>query len=235
MVSTTSALFTLKKHETYNWQHVIHSPKSKQELFLSRQMLSDMPASDVIHRCMIPMYNESADILYETIEAIVDSNYDLSRIAVTLQCEGAKEAHAREVIARCETLGKNFGFWGYTMHHLQPNEIPGKGANITYGAEQMYGTILERFHTTPDKVVVTTLDADNKVDPDYFSILTYTYCKTPNRRHVSFQPVIFFFNNFWQAPFFSKVTSLFNTFWILFNFTKKFGPRNFSSHAQPLD
>ena len=29
--------------------------------------------------------------------------------------------------------------------------------------------------------------------------------------------------------------SLFNTFWILFNFTKKYWPRNFSSHAQPLD
>jgi Glycosyl transferase family group 2 len=94
---------------------------------------------------------------------------------------------------------------------------------------------LEHFSTTADRVIVTTLDADNKVDPDYFSVLTFTYLKTPHRKHASYQPVIFFFNNFWQAPFFSKVTSLFNTFWILFNFTKKFGPRNFSSHAQPLD
>jgi hypothetical protein len=91
------------------------------------------------------------------------------------------------------------------------------------------------FSTSADRIVVTTLDADNKVDPDYFAVLTHTYLKTPNRRHASYQPVIFFFNNFRQAPFFSKVTSLFNTFWILFNFTKKFGPRNFSSHAQPLD
>ncbi len=71
-------------------------------------------------------------------------------------------------------------------------------------------------------VLVTTLDADNKVDPAYFATLTYTYISTPDRKYASYQPVIFFFNNFWQAPFFSKIVSLFNTFWILFNFTKKY-------------
>ena len=126
IVSTTSALFTLKTYEKYNWQNVIHDAQTPQERFLARKMLSDIQTEDVIHRCMIPMYNESAEIVYETVEAIAKSHYDLSRVAVTLQCEGAKEAHAREVIARCETLGTQFGFRGATIHFLQPDEMPGK-------------------------------------------------------------------------------------------------------------
>lgn len=82
---------------------------------------------------------------------------------------------------------------------------------------------------------MTTLDADTNVDKEYFSVLTYTYLTTPDRKHKAYQPIIFFFNNFRQAPFFSKIISLFNSFWILFNFTKVRGTRNFSTHAQPLD
>ena len=50
-------------------------------------MLSDIKVQDVIHRCIIPMYNEDPHIVYETVEAIALSGYDLSRIAVTIQGE----------------------------------------------------------------------------------------------------------------------------------------------------
>ena len=96
----------------------------------------------------------------------------------------------------------------------------GKGANITSAAKTDYEKILHHFHTSADHVLVTTLDADTNVDKDYFNILTYTYLTTPDRKHKAYQPVIFFFNNFWAAPFFSKIISLFNSFRILFNFTK---------------
>ena len=41
-------------------------------------------------------------------------------------------------------------------------------------------------------------DADNKVDPAYFATLTYTFISTEDRKHASYQPVIFFFNNFFS-------------------------------------
>jgi cellulose synthase/poly-beta-1,6-N-acetylglucosamine synthase-like glycosyltransferase len=84
-VSTTSALFTLKKYEKYNWNNIITNPTTTQEKFTASQMLGDMQVNDVIHRCMIPMYNEDPHIVYETVEAIALSGYDLSRIAVTIQ------------------------------------------------------------------------------------------------------------------------------------------------------
>ena len=39
---------------------------------------------------MIPMYNEDAEILMETVSHIAEANYDLSRVAVTLNGENAK-------------------------------------------------------------------------------------------------------------------------------------------------
>ena len=198
-------------------------------------MLPDLKPHDVIHRCIIPMYNESTDIVYETVDAIRKSNYDLSRVAVTIQWEAAKREHFMQVIQEILPLKQEFGYFNYTCHELQPGEMIGKWSNITYGTKLLYPEVIKHFNTTADKILVTTLDADSKVDIEYFSILTYTFITTPDRKHASYQPVIFFFNNFWQAPFFSKIVSLFNTFWILFNFTKKYGPRNFSSHAQPLD
>lgn len=182
------------------------------------------------------MVNESYEILHDTLQALKESDYDLKKLAVTVNGEAAKKEH---FLAVREKLEKEFtgvfGFFEYTLHELAGDEMIGKGANITTAAEKLYQKILDHFHITPDNVLVTTLDADTNVDTTYFSILTYTYLITPNRKNKAYQPIIFFFNNFRQAPFFSKIISLFNSFRILFNFTKARGTRNFSTHAQPLD
>lgn len=235
IVATISALFQLKKYEKYDFQRILNDPTLSHEKIYAKKLPTDMKVDDIVHRCVIPMYNESPDIVYETIDAIRQSDYDLSRVAVTIAWEWAKKDVFIATLEKCKPLEKCFWYFWSSLHVLQSGEMAGKGANITYWAKLLYQDILQHFNTTSDKVLVTTLDADNKVDKDYFSVLTYTYLTTPDRKHASYQPVIFFFNNFWQAPFFSKIVSLFNTFWILFNFTKKYGPRNFSSHAQPLD
>ncbi len=235
IVSTTSALFELKKYERIDFNRVLTNPIWHQEKALAKKILPDLNHADVIHRCMIPMYNEDPSILYETVEAIALSKYDLSKIAITIHWEAHRKDCFEAALAACAPLSNRFWYFGHTLHVLQPDETAGKWANITYWVKHIYKEILNHFETTPDKILVTTLDADNKVDASYFSNLTYTYICTPDRKYASYQPVIFFFNNFRQAPFFSKIVSLFNTFWILFNFTKKYWPRNFSSHAQPLD
>ncbi len=237
IVATLSALFQLKKHEKISFENILFEKQqltSEEKLFFQK-LPTDKSVKQIIHWCMIPMYNEWPDILYETIKAIRDANYDLSHIAVTIQWEAAKEENFYATLKYVEPLTKDFWYFWHSLHVLQPDETAWKWANITYGAKELYPTILSHFNTTADNVLVTTLDADNIPDQNYFSVLSYTYLTTPNRKYASYQPVVFFFNNFWQAPFFSKIVWLFNTFWILFNFTKKFWPRNFSSHAQPLD
>lgn len=129
-----------------------------------------------------------------------------------------------------------FGHLDYSLHPQDiPNEMVGKGANITYAASHHYQKILDFFHTSPDYVMVTTLDADTNVSPQYFALMSYSYLSQEDRKYKSYQPMILFFNNFRDVPFFSKMVSMGNSFWIMFNAVKKYGTRNFSTHMQPLD
>ncbi len=232
------AIFHLTQMEEHNYHNILFKSQwlSTKDKRLERVLPDDKTATEIIHRCMIPMVNEDYSILHDTVAALKQSNYDLKKLAVTVNGEAVKKEHLLSVWEKLEKEFKGtFGYFDYTMHELAADEMIGKWANITTAAEKLYQKIIAHFDTTPDNILVTTLDADTNVDVEYFNILTYTYLITPNRKNKAYQPIIFFFNNFWQAPFFSKIISLFNSFWILFNFTKVRGTRNFSTHAQPLD
>lgn len=232
------AIFSLWQADKNRYDKILSQSDdlSPEEKRLANTLPNDKSSNDVIHWCMIPMVNESYEILYDTVQALAKCNYDQQKLAVTINGEAAKKEHFLSLWSRLEKdFANTFGYFGHTLHELAADEMIGKWANITTAAEKLYKEILTHFNTTPDNILVTTLDADTNVDPEYFSILTYTYLITPDRKHKAYQPIIFFFNNFWQAPFFSKIISLFNSFWILFNFTKTRWTRNFSTHAQPLD
>lgn len=232
------AIFNLKQATGYNYYNILFAQDAltASEQRHASHLPSDKTADEIIHWCMIPMVNEDYEIIRDTLQALKNSEYDLSKLAVTINGEAVKRDHFMHIWENAQKDFANvFGYFTYTLHELADDELVGKGANITTAAEKLYKDILEHFHTSPDNVLVTTLDADTNVDETYFSILTYTYLTTPDRKHRAYQPIIFFFNNFRQAPFFSKIISLFNSFRILFNFTKARGTRNFSTHAQPLD
>lgn len=236
IISTLRALLQLKKYESINFNNILSKKlTTNEERIFAKKLPTDKTAKDVIHWCMIPMYNESPEILYETIKNISEADYDLSKLAITIHWEARQEECFQKAREACQPFADKFWYFWHTLHTLQPDEMPWKWANITYWIKLLYPEILEHFNTTTDNILVTTLDADNMPANDYFSILTYTYLATPNRKYASYQPVAAFFNNFRQAPFFSKIVWLFNTFWVLFNFVKKYWPKNFSSHAQPLD
>jgi cellulose synthase/poly-beta-1,6-N-acetylglucosamine synthase-like glycosyltransferase len=120
ILSTTSALFELKKHERINFNSVLYNPQGYQEKALAQKMLMDKKPQDVIHWCMIPMYNEDATILFETVEAIALSNYDLSKIAITIHGEAAKKELYEAALAKCLPLADKFGYFSSTLHVLQP-------------------------------------------------------------------------------------------------------------------
>ena len=71
-------------------------------------MLPDMEATDVIHWFMVPMYTESPDILLETIEAIRDTEYDLSKVAVTLHGEAHRKDCFDAALQACLPLKQYF-------------------------------------------------------------------------------------------------------------------------------
>jgi cellulose synthase/poly-beta-1,6-N-acetylglucosamine synthase-like glycosyltransferase len=57
---------------------------------------------------MIPMYNEDASIVYETVEAISKSSYDLSKVAITINGEASQKKIFEAALEKCLPLAENF-------------------------------------------------------------------------------------------------------------------------------
>jgi hypothetical protein len=70
---------------------------------------------------------------------------------------------------------------------------------MAYGGRWLYRE-LTKLGYDPVKVVVTDLDSDYRVHPQYFGYLTTTFICDRDRYHRLYQPIPMFHNNLWQCP-----------------------------------
>ncbi len=194
-----------------------------------------MSPGSIYHLVIIATYNETRDILESTINSLLDADYPPEQMMVVIAYEGrggdAVKISSQDLIKQ---YGSRFAYASAIMHPDNiPGELRGKGANISYAARQATEHILGQG-IDPEQVVVTTLDADNKPDRQYFSYLTYVYALDPNRIHKSYQPVPMFLNNIWDAPAPMRIIAAGNSSFIIMEMMRPHRLRNFSAHAQPL-
>jgi len=212
----------------------IHRLNLRQYLNSKQTMLT---SKDIIHAIFIPTVNESYDVLQPTLEACVNSTIDTKKQAILII--PYEERAGPETKARVERLIKEYGdkfLYAEAIGH-PPNiagEIIGKGGNITF-AGRKFAKWLEKEDIAPERVLLTTLDADNRVHPQYYAAMSYTYLVTSGRKFKSFQPVILYTNNIWDVPAVSRVLATGNSFWTVMQSLRPHLLRNFSSHAQPMD
>lgn len=191
---------------------------------------------EVIHAVIVACYNESREVLHPTLEAIRGSDYDPKKLIVILAYEqrGGPDMEERAQALMAEYQGV-FMHSAAVMHPKDiPGEVIGKGGNITYAGRYLK-RYLEAGGIEPAKVLVTTLDSDNRPDKKYFAALTYTFCSTEEPKYVSYQPIPMFLNNIWDAPAPMRVIATGNSFWMVVQSLRQHMLRNFSAHAQPMD
>lgn len=191
---------------------------------------------NILHVVIMPTYKEDKEILETSIEALAQTEFPRGQIIFVLATEGRDRMRAQTNAQYLQQrFGSTFRHFYHFMHPADlPDEIPAKGANITYAAKQMT-KILKDQCVDFAKVLVTTLDADNRPHPAYFSSLTYHYLMEPNRHRRSFQPLAFFYNNIWDVPFVNRIIALANTFWYLSESAEANHLFNASVYAQSLD
>ena len=192
--------------------------------------------TDVYHLIIVAAYNEPYEVLEPTLQSVADSHYDKKKYVVALAYE---ERGGAEIAKTAERLQKKFKdvFLDFVpIKHPRdlPNEVVGKGGNITYAGEQMQAWFDER-DILYKNVIVTTLDSDNRPHPSYFSYTTYEFVTNEDRKHLAFQPIALFFNNIWDAPAPMRVVATGNTFWNIISSMRPHIMRNFASHSQPMD
>lgn len=238
-----------KRFEKQNWHRILsffsddppaaHIKEEKQIVFQTeylRKLGLFKKWKDIYHVVLIPTYKEEKEVLESSIEAINKVDFPLNRIVVVLATEERDRARAEANAAYLKEKFKNtFGEFHHYMHPAnEPGEIEGKGANITYACRHI-ADYFKKLDVDFSNVLVTTLDADNRPHPTYFSNLTYHYLSEPERGKRTYQPLNFFYNNIWEVPFANRLIALANTFWYLAESGEPHHLFNASAYAQSLD
>ncbi|MCA9348210.1 hypothetical protein KC867_02270 [Candidatus Saccharibacteria bacterium] len=239
----------LSRQQKLNWQLLIDDleagkaihPHAKNPSWHIRNLsrIDEAPLfcrpSEVYHAIIIATYNESREILEPTIQSVLASKYDMSKVILVLAYE---ERGGTQVEAQAKRLIKDYSAKFRNAIAVQhphdiEGEVIGKGGNITYAGRELQ-KLLSKESLDPEKVLVTTLDADNRPHHWYLSALTYTFCSTEDPRYVSYQPIPIFTNNIWDAPAPMRVIATGNSFWNIVLSLRPHMLRNFSSHAQSM-
>jgi hypothetical protein len=248
-IRAISGYITMKQHMKLDWNGLsadidagiitdqkIERPKwhYKNLNHLSSRVYQLKP-SELVHAVIIATVNESREVLEPTIQAVMDSDFDSKRVILVIAYEARAGKQTEE---RVEELLKLYGDnFMHSMAVKHPDDIPdeviGKGGNITYA-----GRALKRYvkkqKLDPVKILVTTLDSDNRVDKRYFASLSYLYCVVPNAVQASYQPLAMYTNNIWDAPTLMRVIATGNNLFYIVTTKRPHLSRNFSAHAQPL-
>jgi len=194
-----------------------------------------MRPSEVIHAIIVPTVNEPEEILRTTLETILASDFDMKQVVLILAYEGrAGKDTEQRVLKLVKEYKKHFMDAFATKHPAGlPGEDIGKGGNINFAGRTLK-VYLEDRKIDPVRVMVTTLDADNRPDKNYLNALTYAYTAAPNPLRASYQPVVLYTNNIWDAPAPMRVIATGNSLFDLVISLRAHALRNFSSHAQPM-
>lgn len=192
--------------------------------------------SSVYNAVIVATYNESYEVLQPTIQALADTTYDNQNMIVVLAYEerGGPATKKTAKQLQKEFLG-TFKAFHIVEHPADlPNEVIGKGANITYAGFFLKEWVKQQG-IAYSSVIITTLDSDNRPHPKYFDYVTYEYIAHENRKHYSYQPISLFLNNIWDAPAPMRVIATGNSFWNIISSMRPHLLRNFASHSQPMD
>ncbi len=195
----------------------------------------DIRPKQLIHAVIIATVNESREILEPTIQSVLSTNFDSKRIILVIAYEGRAGKPTEDRVKQLiEVYGDNFLHAMAVKHPANiPGEIIGKGGNITYAGHKLANYVKQQKIDTT-RVLVTTLDADNRPDKRYFAALSYLYSVVPKPLQSSYQPIAMFTNNIWDAATFMRIMATGNNLIYIVGTQRQHLSRNFPAHAQPL-
>lgn len=228
----TESHAAVKQYRSAGFDHRVHVDNLQR---LAQNLTKYPKPSDVYQVIIIAAYNEPYDVIRPTLQSLVDSTYDSKRMIVVFAYEERGGAAIKQTVVRLKREYKKYFYDFLPVEHPAklPDEVVGKGPNITYAAQQIEPW-LEKQQFDLDNVIVTTLDCDNKPHRSYFSYLTYEFIVSEDRQRLSFQPIALYFGNIWDAPAPMRIIAIGNSFWTVVSSVRPHTLRNFAAHSQPL-
>ncbi len=190
---------------------------------------------DFYQLVLIPFVDESFEVLDSTLSAIEAVDYPKERMIILLATEQRAGQQAQETAALLKEKfqGKFLNFLITTHPDGLSGEIRGKSANASWAVLNALPE-LEKLGIETDKVLVSNLDSDTILHPQYFARVMYEFLLSDKPYQKSYQPINIYNNNIWDSPALIRVISVSNSFW---QFTESSRPnrlRTFSSHTMTL-
>jgi hypothetical protein len=155
---------------------------------------------DYVHLALIPTYTESLDKLRETVRALADAEWPRERKICAIITRETDADGRRNVAALREEFGEAFAQFIHILDPLEPGIVVGKSSAMAWGGRYLYRLLVRGQGMDPRRVLVTDLDADYRVHPQYFTYLTWVHVTDPNRETQLYQPIPYFHNNLWEVP-----------------------------------
>lgn len=188
------------------------------------------------HLVFLPTYKEDVEIIRATFRSLLAAKVDPKTMIVVLA--GEERAGREAFLARAETVRREFGdrFLKLivTVHPSDiVGEIAGKGSNLHYAGPFARQAVDELGFAYED-VIVSTFDVDTIAHPQYFAHLAKTYLDAPDRTRASYQPVVLYSNNIWDAPAVVRIAAFGTTFWLMSELVRPERLFTFSSHSMPF-
>lgn len=172
------------------------------------------------HLVVLPTANESLEVLAPAFNAIADSEYPKIKIFLAVGYE--EKAHIKDPTkipttdTYLEKIRKKITVFK-TIHPMDiPGEVLGPGSNRNWMIKNAQKEFKKKG-ISPEDILVTTLDADFVIHPQFLAGALYKYLSQPIdvRPKRSFTGVFLFNNNYWQAPTPMRVIASGTSFWQL--------------------
>jgi len=215
--------FRIKSHMQKDWLKSLRSLRSKKDW------------KDIFHIAILPTYKESYKIIEENIDSLANANYPKEKLIIVLAIEQRAgsffEQQAKEI---CKKYSDKFFKFLISVHPDGiKGEVAGKGSNTAYAGKIVKEEIIDKLNIPLENILISSLDIDTKIFPQYFSCLTYSYLTEKNPENASYQPIPVYNNNIWKAALFSRVVSTSNTFWQMIQQERSEKLTTYSSHSMP--
>jgi hypothetical protein len=160
---------------------------------------------DYTHLALIPTYTEPLDKLRHTVRALAEAEWAREKKICAIITRTTDEQGIQNVATLREEFGHAFADFIHILDPLEPGIVVGKSSAMAFGGRHLYRLLVRERGMDPSRILVTDLDADYRVHPQYFTYLTWMHVTDPNRETQLYQPIPFLHNNIWEAPMMTRL------------------------------
>jgi cellulose synthase/poly-beta-1,6-N-acetylglucosamine synthase-like glycosyltransferase len=188
---------------------------------------------EIVHCALIPTYTEKYEVLRSTVAALADQNFPANQCVCAIITRVTDTGGWDNVDRLREEFGHRFRGFIHIKDPLLPGIVVGKSAAMAYGGPVLKHAC-DQMGLDPTRTLVTDLDSDFRLHPQYFAYITHEFCTADDRLTSIWQPVPVFLNNLWRVPAAVRVMATAATQWQMFLHQNPHRLVMFSSYTMSL-